>query len=187
MTLGGADETALQSELARIYEDVIVVHPDTSAVIAFSGAQETNLWRLREDTDLIYRRHPGAPSYDVSIPLSKVESYLERCLIELKAIDAAHDPYVFGHLADGNLHIVLNGAGSDIPAEKVSAIEEAIYRDIGEMGGAFSAEHGIGAKRVASLSALSSPAKLALMHQSKCAFDKSALLNPGKVLSADSP
>ena len=102
MTLGGADETALQSELARLYEDVVAVHPDTSAVIAFSGAQEADLWRLREDTDLIYRQHPGAPSYDVSIPLSQVASYLERCLTDLKAIDAALDPYVFGHLADGN-------------------------------------------------------------------------------------
>ena len=184
MTLGGADETALQSELARIYEDVVAVHPDTSAVIAFSGAQEADLWRLREDTDLIYRQHPGAPSYDVSIPLSQVASYLERCLTDLKAIDAALDPYVFGHLADGNLHIVLNSTGGDIPAEKARAVEEAIYRGIGELGGSFSAEHGIGAKRVAPLSALSNPAKLALMHRIKGALDAPALLNPGKVLGA---
>ena len=182
MTLGGADETALQSELARIYEDVIAVHPETSAVIAFSGTQEAELWRLREDTDLIYRRYPGAPSYDVSIPLSQIASYLERCLADLRAIDAAFDPYVFGHLADGNLHIVLNSAGSAVPADKARAVETAIYRDIGEMGGSFSAEHGIGAKRVAPLSALSSPAKLALMHRIKDALDAPALLNPGKVL-----
>ena len=185
MTLGGADETALQSELARIYEDVITVHPDTSAVIAFSGAQEADLWRLREDTDLIYRRHPGAPSYDVSVPLSQVASYLDRCLADLKAIDAALDPYVFGHLADGNLHIVLNSTGSDIPAEKASAIEKAIYLDIGEMGGSFSAEHGIGAKRVAPLSALSNPAKFALMHRVKDALDPTTFLNPGKLLNRE--
>lgn len=182
MTLGGADDAALQSELARIYEDMIAVQPDTSAVIAFSGAQEADLWRLREDTDLIYRRHPGAPSYDVSIPLSQMASYLERCLADLKAIDAAFDPYVFGHLADGNLHIVLNSTGSDISAEKASAVEKVIYRDIGALGGSFSAEHGIGAKRVAPLSALSNPAKLTLMHRIKDTLDAPALLNPGKVL-----
>lgn len=185
MTLGGADETALESELGRIYEDVIAVHPDTSAVIAFSGAQEAGLWRLREDTDLIYRQHPGAPSYDVSIPLSQVSPYLERCLADLKAIDTAFDPYVFGHLADGNLHIVLNNAGSDIPAAKAGAIEKVIYREIGEMGGSFSAEHGIGSKRVAPLSALSNPTKLALMHQIKHALDATALLSPGKILQAN--
>ena len=77
---------------------------------------------------------------------------------------------------------MLNSAGSDIPAEKASAAEDAIYRGIGELGGSFSAEHGIGAKRVAPLSALSNPAKLALMHRIKDALDAPALLNPGKVL-----
>jgi len=184
MTVGGADETALQSELARIYEDLTAVYPDTSAVIAFSGPQEADLWRLREDTDLVYRKHPGAPSYDVSIPLSKVSNYLERCLAELKAIDPAFAPYVFGHLADGNLHIVLNSAGSELPSEKAHAVEAAIYRSIREMGGSFSAEHGIGAKRVAPLSTLSDPGKLALIRRVKNSLDASALLNPGKVVEA---
>lgn len=184
MTLGGADEAALQSELGRIYEDTIAAHPDTSAVIAFSGAQEADLWRLREDTDLIYRRHPGAPSYDISVPLSQVAAYLERCLADIKAIDAGLDPYVFGHLADGNLHIVLNQSGTDIPPGKASAIETAVYRGLAEMGGSFSAEHGVGAKRVAPLSALCNPAKLMLMHRIKDTLDAPALLNPGKVLQA---
>ncbi|WP_313529946.1 FAD-linked oxidase C-terminal domain-containing protein [Shinella sp.] len=81
------------------------------------------------------------------------------------------------------LHIVLNSTGSDIPAGKACAVEEAIYRGIRELGGSFSAEHGIGAKRVAPLSALSDPAKLALMHRIKGALDAPALLNPGKVLN----
>lgn len=185
MTLGGSDETALQSELGRIYEDVTAVHPDTSAVIALSGAQEADLWRLREDTDLIYRQHPGAPSYDVSVPLSRVASYLECCLADLKAIDASFDPYVFGHLADGNIHIVLNRSGEGIPTVKASAVENAIYKDIGKMGGSFSAEHGIGSKRVAPLSALSNPAKFALMHRVKDALDPTTFLNPGKLLNRE--
>ncbi len=182
MTLGGAEETALQSELGRIYEDVIAVHPDTSALIAFSGAQEADLWHLREDTDLIYRKHPGAPSYDISIPLSEISTYLERCLGDLKGIDTRLDPYVFGHLADGNLHLVLNSAGSDIPAAKASAIDEAVYKGVVAMGGSFSAEHGIGVKRVGPLAVISNPVKMALMQRVKEVLDAPALLNPGKVL-----
>lgn len=182
ITLGGAGEAALQSELGRIYEDVIAAHPDASAVIALSGAQEADLWRLREDTDLIYRKYPNAPSYDVSVPLSQIAPYLDRCLADLKTVDAAIDPYVFGHLADGNLHIVLNRAGGDIAAEKAAALEQAVYRDIVAMGGSFSAEHGIGSKRMEALSAVSNPAKMALMRGIKAALDAPALLNPGKVL-----
>jgi FAD/FMN-containing dehydrogenase len=182
VTLGGAEEAALQSELGRIYEDVAAAHPDASAVIALSGAQEADLWRLREDTDLIYRKYPNAPSYDVSVPLSEIAPYLDRCLAELKTVDATIDPYVFGHLADGNLHIVLNMAGGDIAAEKAAALERAVYRGIVAMGGSFSAEHGIGTKRVEALSAVSDPVKMALMHGIKAALDAPALLNPGKVL-----
>lgn len=185
VSLGGTEEAALQSELGRIYEDLIEAHPDVSAVIASSGTQEADLWRLREHTDLIYRKHPSAPSYDVSVPLSEVGSYLDRCLADLREVDAALDPYVFGHLADGNLHIVLNAAGSDIPGEKAKAIEKVVYRDIVAIGGSFSAEHGIGTKRVGSLSATSNPVKLALMYRVKDALDASAILNPGKVLRAD--
>ncbi|MBZ7926029.1 FAD-binding oxidoreductase [Ensifer adhaerens] len=187
VSLGGTEEDALQAELGRIYEDVIADHPDASAVIASSGAQEVDLWRLREDTDLIYRKHPSAPSYDVSVPLSEIGAYLERCLEGLRELDAALDPYLFGHLADGNLHIVLNAAGSDIPAEKVKAIETILYRDIGGIGGAFSAEHGIGIKRVRQLSDISGAVKLALMHRVKETLDSAAILNPGKVLLPVSP
>lgn len=184
VSLGGAEEEALQSELGRIYEDLVEDHPDASAVIASSVAQEADLWRLREDTDLIYRKHPGAPSYDVSVPLSEIETYLDRCLAGLKEVDATFDPFVFGHLADGNLHIVLNAAGREVPGEKARAVETVLYRDIAVIGGSFSAEHGIGLKRVGSLSAISNPVKVALMRRVKDALDASAILNPGKVLRA---
>ncbi|MDK1388014.1 FAD-binding oxidoreductase [Sinorhizobium sp. 8-89] len=183
VSLGGAEEGALQSELGRIFEDVIEDHPDASAVIASSVAQEADLWRLREDTDLIYRKHPSAPSYDVSVPLSEIESYLVRCLAGLRNVDAALDPYVFGHLADGNLHIVLNAAGIDVLPEKAKAIEAVLYRDLNAIGGSFSAEHGIGATRVRSLLNTADPAKLALMHRIKETVDPAEIFNRGKVLS----
>lgn len=184
ISLGGAEEDELQTELGRIFEGVIEDHPDASAVIASSVAQEADLWRLREDTDLIYRRHPGAPSYDVSVPLSEVETYHARCVAGLKTLDATFDPYVFGHLADGNLHIVLNAAGSEVSGDKARAVEEVLYRDIAAIGGSFSAEHGIGIKRVGSLSAISNPVKVALMQRIKDALDAATLLNPGKVVRA---
>ncbi|HEV7322974.1 MAG TPA: FAD-binding oxidoreductase [Ensifer sp.] len=182
ISLGGADEDELQTELGRIYEGLIEDHPDASAVIASSVAQEADLWRLREDTDLIYRKHPGAPSYDVSVPLSEVETYVARSVAGLKTLDAAFAPYVFGHLADGNLHIVLNAAGTEVSGSKARAVEEVLYRDIAAIGGSFSAEHGIGLKRVGSLSAVSDAVKLALMHRIKDTLDAATLLNPGKVV-----
>lgn len=182
LSLGGRDEAALQTELEHIYEDAAEAHPDISAVLASSRTQEAEIWRLREDTDLIYRKHPGAPSYDISVPLSHMRPYLDRCLTDLAELDARIEPYVFGHLADGNLHIVLNMNGSDVPAEKAAAIEAVIYTDLGRLGGSFSAEHGIGVKRVGALLDTASAAKMTLMRNVKNTLDPSEILNRGKVL-----
>jgi len=182
LSLGGGDEEQLQMELGRIYEELSEKYPDMSAVVATSRAQEAELWRLREDTDLIYRRHPGAPSFDVSVPLSQIEAYVARCLPELRSIEPAFDPYLFGHIADGNLHIVLNAAGADLTPEKAAAVESVLYRDLTQSGGSFSAEHGIGSKRIHALRETADPVKFALMMQIKAAVDNRRTLNPGKVI-----
>ncbi len=182
LSLGGGNEEQLQMELGRIYEELYETYPGISAVVATSRAQEAELWRLREDTDLIYRRHPGAPSYDVSVPLSQIDEYVARCIPELRSIDPTFDPYVFGHIADGNLHIVLNADGTDLTPEKAAAVESVLYRDLRQSGGSFSAEHGIGSKRIHSLRETADPVKFALMTQIKSAMDGARTLNPGKVI-----
>ncbi|MGG6894760.1 MULTISPECIES: FAD-binding oxidoreductase [Rhizobium] len=181
ISLGGGDEEQLQMELAQIYEKVAEKYPEISAVVAASQAQEAQLWRLREDTDLIYRKHAGAPSYDISVPLSEIDSYLRRCLSELHRIDPQFDPYVFGHLADGNLHIVLNASAANMPPEKTAAVEAVLYGGIAAIGGSFSAEHGIGSKRVHSLRETADPTKFAFMKQIRAAIDAASILNPRKV------
>ncbi len=152
-----------------------------SAVVATSKAQEAELWRLREDTDLIYRRYPAAPSFDVSVPLSQIGEYVARCVPELRSIDPGLDPYLFGHIADGNLHIVLNVAGTALTPDKIAAIESVLYCDLTQSGGSFSAEHGIGSKRIHALRETANPVKFALMTQIKAAIDGGRTLNPGKV------
>ncbi|OCJ40257.1 FAD-binding oxidoreductase [Agrobacterium tumefaciens] len=181
MSLGGGDEEQLQMELGRIYEELYETYPNVSAVVATSKAQEGELWRLREDTDLIYRRYPAAPSFDVSVPLSQIGEYVARCVPELRSIDPLLDPYLFGHIADGNLHIVLNAAGAALTPAKIAAIESVLYRDLAQSGGSFSAEHGIGSKRIHALRETANPVKFALMTQIKAAIDGGYTLNPGKV------
>lgn len=181
--LGGNDDADVQAEVERIYEDVAEDDENVSAIIASSKAQEKSIWALREDTDLIYRIYPGAPSYDVSVPLSEVEGYLEQRMAKLRELDPQLDPYIFGHLADGNLHIVLNAARDAIDTDKAIAIEDILYCGLDELGGSFSAEHGIGSKRAQTLIRHAYPEKVMLMKQVKACLDAIALLNPGKVLT----
>ena len=51
-----------------------------------------------------------------------------------------------------------------------------------EMGGSFSAEHGVGVLKRAELGLYRSATELRLMRQLKAALDPNGLFNPGKVL-----
>ena len=184
LSLGGSEEETLRQSFEALFETAVARFPDMSGVIAASMKQEADLWTLREATDAVYRRFPAAPSFDVSLPQSEIESYLDRMLADLSALDPGLTPFVFGHLADGNLHLILNRAGPGDPTFDAE-IEAALYHGIREVGGSFSAEHGIGTKRVGPMAALSDPGKLRLMTMMKRTLDPDGILNPGKVLGGE--
>jgi FAD/FMN-containing dehydrogenase len=181
LSLGGASEQALHDEFERLFAEVLDRFPETTGIISSSKQQEIDLWRLREDTDVVYRTHPAAPSYDVSVPLSEIDAYVAHILGGLSAIEPDLAPYLFGHLADGNLHIALNRRGP-LPERIAIAVETVLYDGLRERGGSFSAEHGVGSKRIHSLMATADPTKLSAMARVKAALDGQAIMNPGKVL-----
>ncbi len=181
LMLGGADQAGLDSEIERIFGAIAERHPSANGIIAASRRQEAALWHLREDTAQLYRAHAAAPSFDVSVPQTEIAAYLDHVAAGLAQMDGGIAPYVFGHLADGNLHIVLNRVGP-LPVAVTEAIEQVLYAPLRGLGGSFSAEHGVGSKRVAALQATADPVKLATMARIKQALDPDQIMNPGKVL-----
>lgn len=181
MSLGGAREGELREEFERLFAEIMERFDEATGIVASSQRQEEALWRLREDTDVLYRTHKTAPSYDVSVPLSEIDRYVARIASGLAAVEAGLNPYIFGHLADGNLHIVLNRAGP-LPEAMSAAVEQVLYTGLTEIGGSFSAEHGVGSKRIHALAATADPTKLNLMMRVKDTLDSHVLMNPGKVL-----
>jgi len=181
LLLGGAREDALHEDFERLYCETTERFPEATGIIASSRRQEDDLWRLREDSSVLYRAHPNAPSFDVSVPLSEIPAYLERVLAGLAAVEPDLVPYVFGHLADGNLHIILNRRGP-LSERMAEAVERVLYDGLRELGGSFSAEHGVGSKRIHSLLATADQTKLATMERVKKALDGQSLMNPDKVL-----
>ena len=94
-------------------------------------------------------------------------------------------PVPFGHLGDGNLHYNVSQP-DDMEAEAFLALweplNELVHTLAVELGGSFSAEHGIGSLKVAELERLGDPVKLRLMRSVKQALDPGGIMNPGKVL-----
>jgi len=98
----------------------------------------------------------------------------------LKAVDVSFDAYVYGHIADGNLHISVIGDGVAGAAFK-EPIEDAIYSGVADLGGSFSAEHGVGTEKRRAYLAYGNPARRAVAQAIKAALDPNNLFNPGKV------
>lgn len=181
LALGGAREEMLRNEFEELFVAMTERFPEVTGIVASSKRQEEALWQLREDTDILYRTNKAAPSYDVSVPLSEINAYVDRILADLADVDPALKPYIFGHLADGNLHVVLNRPGP-LPQSLAVSVEAVLYNGIAGIGGSFSAEHGVGSKRIHSLVATAHATKLALMMRVKDTLDSHALMNPGTVL-----
>ena len=81
---------------------------------------------------------------------------------------------VFGHLADGNIHVEMHG-----PAADDEAIDLAILECVARYGGSVSAEHGVGRAKAHQLHLCRSAEEIAAMRAIKAAWDPAWLMNPG--------
>jgi FAD/FMN-containing dehydrogenase len=110
-----------------------------------------------------------------------MQAFLEKAHHALQTHFKNLTTLTFGHLADGNIHMIAWTEG-----EKSSeAIYKLIYQMLKEYGGTVTAEHGIGAIKADYLKLCRSESEIALMRTLKQAMDPNNILNPGRVLSAD--
>ena len=90
-----------------------------------------------------------------------------------------------GHMGDGNIHLSLQAPAGVTHAEwyaRAPGFETRVGEIAVELGGSFSAEHGIGQAKRSSMAALKSPVALDLMRAIKATLDPDGRMNPGKVL-----
>jgi FAD/FMN-containing dehydrogenase len=157
----------------------------TDAVVASSQAQAAALWKLRESISEAQKREGASIKHDISVPVAAIPDFIARATpAVLVAIPGAR-PVSFGHLGDGNLHFNFNSpqAGDD-PAflAQWEDVQQIVHDIVKEFGGSISAEHGIGAMKVAQLPRYKTHAELDAMRAVKAAFDPKGILNPGKLI-----
>lgn len=172
-----ADEDAEQFEsvlMAALEAGDIV-----DAAIAKSIAERNAMWGLRDDVAQTARNAPII-AFDVSLHIADMEAYVDEVRGALRARWPTASLMTFGHLGDGNLHLVA-GVGDRSP-EARHAVEEIVYGPLHRLGGSISAEHGIGLQKRAFLGLSRSPEEIALMRTLKRALDPKNILNPGKIL-----
>ncbi|MFT4714240.1 MAG: FAD/FMN-containing dehydrogenase [Candidatus Azotimanducaceae bacterium] len=175
----GFDAETDQLRFNRMLETAYEKGQILDAIVPNSDRERSELWIVREEFD------PLLPAYlyDVSLPLKHMVDYTEEIDQRLKIEVPGVESVVFGHIADGNLHIfVLPSSGEAyLEAEEHEQANRIIYSCLQSFGGSVSAEHGIGLEKMAWLNINRSEAEMNLMRAIKSAVDPKQLLNPGKV------
>ena len=173
----GNDSERFESVLENCYEDGLI----SDAAVATSRAERDKLWEMRDDVEQL-QRHAPTFTFDVSLAIADMESYIAEVKSGLTGKWPDARCFVFGHLGDGNLHVVAS-VGDGSPETRL-AVENFVYGPLRERAGSVSAEHGVGTEKQPYLDWSRTPEEMALMRLLKQTLDPKGLLNPGKVLPA---
>ena len=170
-----SDTARFNTALESAMEQELIV----DAAISQSDADCHAFWSLRDDVEQVMQG--GMPViFDISLPIDEMERYTDNLRDALPAAIGEHKLWIFGHLGDGNLHIVVQVKPQDYFALRPK-IEALVYQPLAAFLGSVSAEHGIGLEKKPYLSISRSETEIAIMRTIKAALDPKGMLNPGKI------
>ena len=163
------DTTHLLVEIAGEVDGLAPLDP---ALAADDAAGRTRLWSPREGAaERVAResaeRGETVHKLDVAVPLERLVAF-RASLVDVVPADELR---LWGHLAEGHLHVNVWGPYDDAVLELVVAHD-----------GDVSSEHGVGRAKVAAFAA-ARPDEAAALRARKDAYDPQWLLNPGVVVT----
>lgn len=184
LTSPRADEgmqDALEEFLGTAFEEEIVL----DAVIAASESQSNELWSIREGIPEAQKHEGGSIKHDISVPISKVGDFIAKASLAVEAEMGGLRVCAFGHIGDGNIHFNLTqpeGHDREAFMAEWPHFNRIVHDIVMDMGGSFSAEHGIGQLKTGEMNRYKSAVELDMMRAIKTALDPKGLMNPGKVI-----
>ncbi|MEH6649558.1 MAG: FAD-binding oxidoreductase [Motiliproteus sp.] len=175
----------LRDDAEALLEQALEQGLADDVVIAENQIQANKLWQLRESISASQKGEGGSIKHDIAVPVSKLAGFLAQA----EAIICTENPDIricaFGHIGDGNLHYNLS---QPLTADRAEFLAQwnhfnRLIHDLAmKLGGSFSAEHGIGQRKIKDMEHYKQPLELELMSKIKAALDPQQLMNPGKVI-----
>ena len=150
-----------------------------NAALASSESDARAFWAVRDAPSEFPLLMPELIGFDISFPIADIGLVAHQCETMLRERWPTCVALVYGHLGDGNLHVIVHV--EDAPPGTAEAVDDAVYELTSQWHGAVSAEHGIGAKKRAYLGHTRDAGALGAMRAIKQALDPNNLLNPGKI------
>ena len=148
--------------------------------VAQTAKERDAIWASRRSiSPALYNIAPHKINEDICVPRSKIKEMLQR----VDRIKDGHPIYIanFGHIGDGNIHV--NIMYSDDPGQEDLAeiIVNKVMKEVVELGGSISGEHGIGNKKSQFMELEIPPHEYEIMKRFKSYFDPKGIMNPGKM------
>lgn len=178
----GTDDTIDGPRFERWLEKLLEDGALSDAALAQSLADTQAFWGLRDACAEFFPTLGPHISYDVGLAVNDMDAYAARCRSALAATIPGCQSVYYGHIGDGNLHLVAWVDGLSVAEQPKEAMDTVIYGLVREFRGSVSAEHGIGTAKKKWLGHARSVEEIALMNVIKNALDPRGLLNPGKVV-----
>ncbi|MBB5702711.1 FAD/FMN-containing dehydrogenase [Ochrobactrum daejeonense] len=171
--------------LGSAMEDGLVL----DGAIASSRAQGQNLWMFREAMNEGQALRGKHLRTDISVPLSKLSSFVLEAEAELTRILPDCLAVSYGHVGDGNVHLnVIPESDIDtvVKDKKIKLAKETINAVLDRYAGSISAEHGIGRLKREDFEKRLDPVRRKLLEGIKQVIDPDNIMNPGCQLLLDS-
>ena len=180
-------DDGLRSGLEDLLQTALSSGLLADAAVSSNEAQRAAMWKIRHSvTDATQKAGRGI-THDIAVPVSKIPEFVRRVSPALEQRFAGIQIIIVGHLGDGNLHFVplfAHDTWNAFPDRQavIDEVHRMAYGVATELGGTFSAEHGIGQYLVAEMRQYKSEVELSLMRSIKHALDPRGLFNPAKVI-----
>lgn len=171
------DTQRFESALEEAFEKELIV----DAVLAKNQSERDKMWAIRDDVGQVAQNWPIF-TFDVSLPVKDMEAYVSETKARLTKTYPDHTAMIFGHLGDGNLHVIVGVGDDSVQARR--GVEACVYEPLRSRGGSVSAEHGVGLEKRPYLLVTRTPEEIATMRIIKQALDPKGILNPGKIFEA---
>ncbi len=162
----GGPDTGDHPWVLLLEADIETAELPDEALVATEGPDRARLWNFRESQSEVAHQMGVQQKVDLAVPLERLDEFTAE-------VRAAHDCTIFGHVADGSLHVELFDTGED-------EVLDIVVR----LGGAVSAEHGVGRVKTAAVVHDRGEADMAAMWAIKSALDPQGVLNPGVLFAA---
>ena len=170
-------ECSSTSDQSEALSTVLAEFPSVEVSVAVTASHRSAMWRWREEQTPSINAFGVPFKFDVTVPLARLAEFVESIPTAIETVRPGARTFVFGHVADGNMHVnVVGGSGDE------DQLTDVVLGHVVERGGSISAEHGIGVAKRAWLHLVRSPAEIAAMVAIKRALDPDGILNPGVLL-----